>query len=155
MNQDVAPAVPLEGGCQCGAVRYRVTGRPLTFYVCHCTDCQRQSGSAFGESLQVRAADLDVSGTVAEFQRMATSGRRMRCMFCPGCGTRLWHARAEGSEAVSLKAGTLDAPGGLRPVAHIWTASRQRWVEIPADALHYEGQPDMDRLRAAWSAATG
>lgn len=143
--------VPLTGGCQCGAVRYRITGAPLTFYVCHCTECQRQSGSAFGLSLQVLLADLDVDGEPASFARKAASGRGMLCHFCPACGTRLWHARAEGSEAVSLKAGTLDHTGWLDPVAHIWTDSRQPWVAIPTDALSYPGQPDMARLRAAWA----
>ncbi|SDY61489.1 GFA family protein [Citreimonas salinaria] len=149
------PDLPLTGGCQCGAVRYAIGSAPLTFYVCHCTDCQRQSGSAFGESLQVRVADLDAQGDTAAFERVAGSGRRMRCTFCPACGTRLWHARAEGSDFASLKAGTLDDTGWLRPAAHIFTASRQPWVALTPAPLAYEGRPDMEAMRRAFAAMLG
>ena len=146
------PDLPLKGGCQCGAVRYSINSAPRTFYVCHCTDCQSQSGSAFGQSMQINLADFEHSGPTAEFLRHAASGRQMRCTFCPTCGTRLWHERAEGSDVAALKAGTLDDTSWLIPAAHIWIKSRQPWVKLPDEGLIYDGQPDMVELRQAWAA---
>lgn len=145
------PVLPLEGGCQCGAVRYRVAGRPLTLYACHCTDCQRQSGSAFGLSMIVRTEDLSAAGDVAAFAFTNATGGVSDRNFCPACGTRLWHRR-QGGTRVSVKAGTLDDAGWLSPAAHIWTASRQTWVALPDDILQFPGQPDMEALVEAFAA---
>ena len=120
----------LEGGCQCGRVRYRLEGRPPGLAVCHCRGCQRQSGSAFGMSLAVpRDAFRLTAGELAAFTVVCDSGRRKECSFCPGCGTRIHHRVLEG--ALSLKAGTLDDTSWLEPQAHYWTKRRQPWVVIP------------------------
>ncbi len=85
----------LAGGCQCGAVRYAIAGAPLALYVCHCRECQKQSASAFGISLIVRRADFHLDqGTVGRWSRETDSGRRLTCVFCPTCGSRLWHEPA-------------------------------------------------------------
>ncbi|MHA7874777.1 GFA family protein [Roseivivax sp.] len=152
MPEIALPPLPLGGGCQCGAIRYEIGEAPAAFYICHCRDCQRQSGSAFGQSLQVHTKSLRVTGTPATFARQAASGRSMHCLYCPDCGTRLWHVRAEGSPFVSLKAGTLDDPDWLRPCAEIFTDRRRAWVKVtPAPPLTYPGQPDMEEMRAAFA----
>ena len=136
------PAIPIGGGCQCGRVRYSLSGFPLVFYLCHCMECQRHTSSAFGESLRVNAADMTVEGELAVFARVAESGARREGRFCPNCGVRIFHG-TEGSAEVNIKAGTLDDTSWLRPAGHIWTRSRQaflRWDD--ADALVYETQPD-------------
>jgi len=136
-----------EGGCQCGAIRYRFSAAPLTLYLCHCTECQKQSSSAFGMSLWLRRADLEfLSGALKFWQRGTDSGGSMVCAFCPDCGTRLYHAASHDSEIVSLKAGSLDDTSWLRPIGHIWTRSAQPWVPLDRDgnALIYETQPDQD-----------
>jgi len=150
------PPFPLEGGCQCGAVRYTLGGPPVVFYICHCTECQKQSSSGFGESFRVRRADLGIAGTCATFTRPAPSGN-VACDFCPSCGTRLFHRRAKYSETLNIKAGTLDQTGWLSPAGHIWTRSKQPWVIIEPDALVYDGQPsDGDAaLIARWREMTG
>ena len=118
-----------EGGCQCGAVRYRITGAPLTLYACHCTDCQKQSSSAFGMSLWVRQADFQiVAGEPKLWQVTAESGRQKTCAFCADCGSRIYHAFSGDPDVLSLKAGSLDDTSWLRPVGHIWTRSAQPWV---------------------------
>ncbi len=119
-----------DGGCQCGAVRYRIEGTPLGLAVCHCTECQRQSGSAFGMSLAVRATDFNlVSGVLNSFTVLCDSGRTKTCTFCPDCGTRIYHQTDP--RGMSVKAGTLDDRTNLRPDAHYWVARKQAWVIIP------------------------
>jgi hypothetical protein len=120
----------IEGGCQCGRVRYCVDGPPLGLAVCHCTGCQRQSGSAFGMSLAVPSEAFQLlSGELRTFTVPCDSGRTKTCSFCPDCGTRIHHRSVEG--ALSLKAGTLDDTSWLEPAAHYWTQHKQPWLVIP------------------------
>ncbi|WP_180899996.1 GFA family protein [Martelella soudanensis] len=144
------PALPLEGGCQCGALRYRVSGMPLTFYLCHCRNCQRQSGSAFGESLMLRCEDLTIDGAQEVRWTAGGSGVPVRQTFCGRCGGRLSHQR-EKSPVLVVKPGTLDDPSWLVPVAEIFTASRQPWLPALPGAAQYPGAPDMERIKGSWA----
>ena len=119
----------IEGGCQCGRVRYRVEGAPFGLAVCHCTECQRQSGSAFGMSLAVASSAFKLrSGALKTFEVKCDSGRSKTCAFCPECGTRIYHQTSNG---MSIKAGTLDDTSWLKPDAHYWTKRKQSWVVVP------------------------
>ena len=119
----------IEGGCQCGRIRYRVEGKSFGLAICHCTECQRQSGSAFGMSLAVAPTAFKLSsGVLKTFEVKCDSGRIKTCAFCPDCGTRIYHQTGNG---MSLKAGTLDDTSWLNPEAHYWTKRKQSWVMIP------------------------
>lgn len=131
-----------EGGCQCGQLRYRFEGAPLAIAVCHCTECQRQSGSAFGMSLLVPQNSFQlIAGEVRDFTRSSDSGRRVRCVFCPSCGTRIYHDPAYAQGILNIKPGTLDDTSWLLPTVHVWTRSKQPWVTIPDGAKCFEQQP--------------
>ncbi len=122
----------LTGGCQCGAVRYWIEGEGHRLNVCHCLDCQRQSGSAFGMSLVIEPSSFRLeSGRLRDFVVNASSGRKKTCAFCPECGVRIYNRT---SRLMSVKAGTLDDTSWLRPDAHYWTTRRQAWVSLPNDA---------------------
>lgn len=132
-----------EGGCQCGAVRYRLNGDPIMLVVCHCTECQRQSGSAFGMSLAVKKSEFELlQGTLKRWERSSHSGRKVGAAFCPECGTRIYHEpeRMLGT-AINVRAGTLDDRSWLAPAMHVWTQSKQSWVAIPDGTTQFEGQP--------------
>jgi len=130
-----------QGGCQCGAIRYTLTERPQVVYCCHCTECQKQSSSAFGISVRVRRAALTVDGEAARFTK--TSGDKLTvCEFCPHCGSRLFHNRPAYEDMLNVKGGTFDDTDWLEPAGHIWLKSKQAWVLIPDDGLRYDGQPD-------------
>ena len=123
------------GGCQCGQVRYELDGEILALFVCHCRDCQRQSGSAFGMSLVVPGESFHLTaGHLKTFEVIAESGRIKTCAFCPECGVRIYNTT--GSRK-SIKAGTLDDPTRLRPDAHYWTKRKQNWVVLPPDVPCY------------------
>jgi hypothetical protein len=144
--------LPLTGGCQCKALRYAIDAAPLSLYACHCTDCQKQSASAFALSMLVpRNAVRITEGEPREWMRRADSGRTMSCMFCPQCGTRVFHLPHGDPEITVIKPGTLDDTSWFNPIGHIWTRSAQRWVNIPSDTVNYEAQPpDRSKLIAAW-----
>ena len=133
---------PREGGCQCGAVRYRLEGEPVALTACHCSECQRQSGSAFGMSLIVsKDAFQLLSGEPKQFDRTADSGRSVECAFCPACGTRIYHEPTDRKDTLNIKPGTLDDTSWLSPALHVWTKSKQPWVLIPEGVRCFEGQP--------------
>ncbi|MES2949866.1 MAG: GFA family protein [Pseudomonadota bacterium] len=145
------------GQCQCGALQYRVSGTPLTLFACHCTECQRQTASAFGMALWVREPQVHVEGgELAVWTRSMPSGKTMACSSCPSCGTRLFHQVQGQAQILSIKPGTLNNTRWLEPVGHIWTDSKQPWVQLAQGALQYpQNPPDFAGLMAAWSAQHG
>jgi hypothetical protein len=126
---------PLVGGCQCGAVRYEIRGEPMSLYVCHCRECQRQSSSAFGISVIVKRSDFHLTqGEVKVWSRATDSGGTLRCAFCPACGSRVWHEGIGATDTISVKGGSLDEPLDLRSACHIWTTRKLPGVVIPEGA---------------------
>lgn len=148
------PGYPCHGGCVCGAVRYRLLEEPLELHVCHCTDCQRLTGTAFVLTMAIQRPSLEVERGETQVLSFETpEGIARRDHRCPGCGSRLWSEPPKLPEILSLRPGTLDDTSWLRPIAHIWTASAQPWVPVPEpseDLLVYERQPedDMELVRA-------
>lgn len=134
--------LPLIGRCQCKGVVYKITSAPLAVYACHCTECQRQSGSAFSLSLLAeRSAVVVEDGKPAVWERQHESGRVIDCLMCAVCGTRLFHEPRANTKVTIVKAGNLDDTSWLFPVGHIWTRSALPWVAIPKDAVNHDVQP--------------
>lgn len=133
---------PYRGGCECGAIRYVITGEPIVIYACHCTICQSQSGSAFGLAMRVHAKDFKITtGHLKKFTRQAESGQLFTNSFCPDCGTRIHHHASKAATHLSLKPGTLDDTGWLKPTHHVFARSAQPWVVFPEDALVFDTVP--------------
>ncbi len=146
---------PRSGGCLCSDVRYRLEEDPLTVYVCHCTDCQRQTGSSFSLSMIVRCEALQlVQGHPKEYLVELSDGRKKQSCHCVRCSTRLW-GPSRVAELAVLEPGTLDDASWFRPVGHIWTRSAQPWVQIPEGVLRFARQPpeaEFLELVKAWKA---
>jgi len=141
-----------EGGCMCGAVRYEIHGEPMIVHACHCTNCQRRSGSAFGINLWIECDKVVLQS--GELRQQETpggeSGKPYDSWSCSDCGTALWgyfHRSPQGSRFVC--AGTLDDPSAFAPDVHIYTRSKQPWVTIPDGVPSFEAFYD---LRETWSA---
>lgn len=139
------PGAPLHGGCLCGAARYRLETRPRAINACHCTDCKKSSGGAFGVFLHALRKDLvHEGGDLARYRKTAESGRHVDIARCAACGTRLWHEPVAAPGFVFIAAGTLDESCWAVPTSHIWAKSRAADVAIADDALVFEG-PVPDR----------
>lgn len=147
-------ALPQAGGCLCGEIRYQVLDTGLTLYACHCTDCQRQSGSGFSLSLLIRKTSLTLlRGQPAEYSLTLSDGRHKSSQYCSRCCTRLL-SPSRGPELIIVEAASLDDTSWLTPVAHIWTQSAQSWLRLPDDALRFERQPeqsDFPSFIRAWN----
>ena len=135
-------SLPLEGGCHCGALRYRVSAPPLMIYNCHCTNCQKIGGGAFAISATIpEPAFSFVSGAPKEVQWTSDAGNRRFGWYCGDCGSRIAHGQKPSIGVLSLRAGTLDNTGWVEPVGDIWTKSAQPWVRVPEGRLTTERQP--------------
>lgn len=120
------------GGCNCGAVRYRIEGDPITVAACHCGQCRRQSGAAFSINLVVRTASMTVKGELASWTDTATeSGAPLKREFCGLCGSPIRSVPSASPNIAAVKAGTLDDPELFAPALHIWTSRKLAWVSIP------------------------
>ena len=139
-----ASSFPVEGGCDCRAVRYRLQSAPLFVHCCHCRWCQRESGASFALNAMVEsdrvlnlAAEPEVVNTPSQ------SGLGQKIARCPKCRVAVWsHYAGSGPVVRFLRVGTLDNPDLLPPDIHIFTASKQPWVQLaagaPAELEYYE-----------------
>ena len=130
------------GGCLCGAVRYAVNAPITALRVCHCTHCQKNTGTGASVNAVVAGADFALTqGTPKRFTIRADSGRTLYRYFCGDCGSPLYAHRDTGTERIVVKAGTLDDTSGMRISAHIWTASKRPWSYIDPAAEQLPGNP--------------
>ena len=127
------------GGCLCGGVRYEYEGELGSAGYCHCSDCRRISGSAFGVSVAAAAAEFRiVKGAPRAFTKAGDSGRPVTRYFCPDCGSPLYTLPPLHPDMVFIKAGSLDDPRLVAPNREAWTASRVSWAEIAPGLTRYE-----------------
>jgi len=139
-------AFPQHGRCLCGDLEYRLKEDPLTVYLCHCTDCQTQSGTSFATSMIVRHNAFEIfRGSVDDVEIELDDGRVKHSQHCRRCRVRVGGVSSADGFAV-IEPGTLDDTSWFRPVGHIWTRSAQPWFEIPADAIAIEQQPEPDEV---------
>lgn len=133
-----------QGGCTCGAVRYRMTSRPMFVNCCHCRWCQRETGASFALNAIIEANRVELlSGSPEVVDTPSESGKGQKITRCPSCRVALWSNYAGAGDAIRfIRVGTLDAPDLLPPDAHIFTASKQPWVvlgpEIRSFAAYYD-----------------
>ena len=131
-----------DGGCQCGGVRYRVSAEPVRVAICHCTQCQRVTGSAFSMAMIVADGAFGLlQGELKTWIRSSDAGRPVLCGFCPDCGTRITHKAELYRGFTNVRAGTLDDRSWLQPTMSFWTREKQPWVTVPEDLFQHETQP--------------
>jgi hypothetical protein len=132
-------AVPkISGGCLCGAVRYECNAEPLGTAICHCTHCQKVSGSAFSVNVVVPAPSVTWQGQgLASYADKGESGKPLSRKFCRNCGSSVATETGALPGAIIIKAGTLDDKSWLKPNYHIWTNSAQPWVRIEPGATTF------------------
>lgn len=134
--------VPFEGGCLCGEIRYECSAKPELMYYCHCTDCQKTSGTAFHAGLYMARDSFEItSGTLRTFSATADSGRTIVRHFCGHCGAHVYSDKGVQSTMLSVKAGSLDRPEKFKPNTEIWTQSKVAWAQLPSDLKAFKQGP--------------
>jgi len=139
------------GGCTCRAVRYRMTSRPLFVHCCHCRWCQRETGSAFALNALIEADRVELlQGEVEVIATPSNSGKGQQISRCSKCRIALWSNYAGAGDALRfVRVGTLDEPDRFPPDIHIFTASKQPWVLLPAST---PAVPEYYRASQHWPA---
>ena len=132
----------IEGGCNCGSIRYRLGGKIMGVAACHCTNCRKQSGSAYSVNMVVKSSDMTVEGELTRYTDSDTdSGQPVIREFCGKCGSPIRSVPEAMPQIAVVKVGTLDVPEAFAPKVHIWTRSAVPWANIPADAIRFEKGP--------------
>lgn len=129
-----------EGGCLCGAVRYRVTGEPVAAYVCHCNYCQKSSGTAFQMPVFFKHRQVEFSGEPMQtFDYVSPAhGRTVTTQFCGRCGTRVGSRITRAPGIQILSAGSFDVRDQFSVNCHLFTETKVPWVRLPPETPCYE-----------------
>ena len=142
-------SVMREGGCACGAVRYRLASEPLFVHCCHCLNCQRQTGSAFVVNLLIEADRVELlAGDPRPVGVPRDDGSTQRIFRCPVCQVAVFSEYGR-PEVRFVRGGTLDEPSSVSPDVHIYTRSKLGWVTLPDSVPSFEGYYDS---KALWPA---
>jgi hypothetical protein len=140
-----------EGGCACGAVRYRLTSDPLITHCCHCLNCQRQTGSAFVINLLIEADRVQLLAAAPQpVEAPRDDGSKQLIFRCPTCQVAVFSQYGR-PEVLFVRGGTLDQPSGIAPDVHIFTRSKLAWIRLPDSVPAFEVYYDS---KALWPAAS-
>ncbi len=144
-------SVPLEGGCACGAVRYRLTSEPLFTHCCHCLNCQRQTGSAFVINLLIETDRVELlAGDPQAVSVPRSGGKKQKIWRCPDCQVAVY-SQYTLRQVRFVRAGTLDDPAAVTPDVHIFTRSKLPWVVLPDSVPAFDVYYNTQKL---WPAAS-
>jgi hypothetical protein len=129
-----------EGGCGCGAVRYRITDEPIVVNDCHCRLCQRQTGTGSAVNAFIESDRLEhLSGVLTEHEFTTGSGGTQVVVRCAKCGTPLWSYYPRlGRKAAGVRVGTLDNPSDMTPDAAIYVLDKPDWAPLPDGVPTFE-----------------
>jgi len=131
----------LTGACLCGAVRYTTLADPVVSGLCHCRDCQRFTGSAFGAMFIVSKEGLTINGTIKTFTSLGGSGKPILRHFCPECGSSIAEETGNAPGRVILNIGTLDDPKSVTPAREIFCDDALPWVRTTGDMQRFAKRP--------------
>jgi hypothetical protein len=145
---DTNAGFPIEGGCDCGSVRYRMESEPIFVHCCHCRWCQRETGASFALNAMMESDRVTNLGVEPELvETPSESGFGQKIARCPQCRVAVWsHYAGSGPVTKLVRVGTLDNPDLIPPDVHIFTASKQPWVVIPEGVPAFEEYYDRKRL---------
>jgi hypothetical protein len=148
----------MEGGCDCGKVRYRLKREPIVVQCCHCRWCQRESGASFALNAVIEATEVELLGTAPErIVNPSASGKGQTILRCPACKVAVWsHYGGLGERACFVRVGTLDDPDAWPPDVHIFTTSKQPWVVLAPGAeifAEFYSNVDLPRIYGEAGAA--
>jgi hypothetical protein len=136
----------LQGGCSCGKVRYRLLAEPMRVHCCHCTDCQRHTGSAFVLNAIIETSAIKIIRDALEAVPVPRVGGRHEIYRCRKCKVAVWSVYGGRSQFRFVRVGTLDDPAALRPDIHIYTRSKAPWLKLPKGTPAFKAYYDLKKV---------
>lgn len=142
-----APVAPLSGvikmtmiaSCSCGSLTAEIGGDPVIVGICHCTQCQRRTGSVFGVGAYFRKEGVRTSGASTIYVRDGQDGRKVQTHFCPTCGSTVFWFLDFFPDFLGIAVGAFGDPAFTRPVVSVWEQTRHPWVSFGHDVEHHIG----------------
>ena len=131
----------IDGGCLCGKVRYSGEAEPIFAGLCHCTTCQKGTGSAFNAVVAVPKPAVTVTGTLTTYEGKGDTGSATYRRFCPACGSPLQVEAAIMADVVMIPVGTLDDPSQVTPAMQIYCDSAQSWALLGGEVQRFAKMP--------------
>jgi len=131
----------IEGGCLCGKVRYSADAEPIFMGVCHCTNCQKGTGTAFNLVVALPKPAVGVQGTLKTYEGHGDTGKATYRRFCPECASPVIEEAEVMPDVVMIPAGTLDDKGWFKPTMEIYCDSAQPWVSLGGDRQRFPKMP--------------
>lgn len=133
---------PITGGCLCGAIRYTVSAPVSGLRACHCTHCQKTSGTGSSVNAVISGKDFAITqGTPKRYVAKADSGRTLLRYFCGDCGSPIYSQREASPERIVVRAGSFDDSSAMKITTNIWTKSARPWSHIGPDTEQLPGNP--------------
>ncbi|MDX1554758.1 MAG: GFA family protein [Xanthomonadales bacterium] len=124
--------------CACGQLRAEVRGEPVRVSICHCRQCQRRTGSPFGQQARFTREDVKIHGTTRSFQRIADSGNRITFHFCPDCGSTVYYELEVEPALYGIPVGCFADPDFPPPRVSVYETHKHGWVNLPDHIQHIE-----------------
>ena len=133
----------ISGKCLCGSIEYASDAEPVFSIICHCEDCQRQTGTAFSMTVGVPKAAIEIKNEnkLKEFVGESATGKKVGRKFCPDCGSPVLSEIAVMPDLYMIKAGTLDDKSWLKPTHQFWCSSKQPWLELSEELEKHDRNP--------------
>jgi hypothetical protein len=124
--------------CSCGQLKVEADGEPIRISMCHCLECQRRTGSAFGAQARFPKAAVRVSGASTKYTRTADSGNRIHFHFCPTCGSTVYYELDRAPDSIAIALGAFADPAFPAPKISVYEARKHAWVGLPEDIEHMD-----------------
>ena len=131
----------IEGGCLCGKVRYSADAEPAFVGVCHCTSCQKETGTTFNVVVAIPQPALSMQGALKTFSARGDSGKEVHRRFCPECGSTITSEPDALPGVAIIRAGTLDDTSWVKPAMEIYCDSAQPWVSLGGERQRFPKMP--------------
>lgn len=124
--------------CSCGKLSLIAQGEPLRVSVCHCTACQRRTGSVFGMQARFSSNNVNIDGPSKKYVRTADSGNRITFHFCPDCGSTMYYRLGDALDMIAIPVGAFADPGFPPPQFSVYETRQHTWVVLPDNMEHFD-----------------
>jgi len=137
---------PLKGGCACGAIEFECSAKPICFFLCHCVDCRKATGSAYAPNVWFRSEAVKFTKMPASHVEKGISGEETRHEYCSDCGTPIGMCTDLHKDIYGFRASSFNDLQGLKPIANVWISTKLPWEKLDGSLPQFDTQPTSEEF---------
>ncbi|MFT7244541.1 MAG: hypothetical protein ACI82A_001898 [Candidatus Azotimanducaceae bacterium] len=137
---------PLTGRCACGAIQFECNADPIFFFLCHCVDCRKATGSAYAPNVWFSRDSVKITKEPSAHLERGISGKDTRHEFCADCGTPIGMCTDATEGIRGFRASTFDDLQGLKPIANVWVSTMLPWEKLDSSLPSFKTQPNREEF---------